>query len=287
IPRDPQERYYRGHKDVFFIIHWVVVFTLARATIMYKVLEPFARWYGVDTARKVTRFAEQGWLTLYYITSNFVGLYVMSQGPHWMSTPHYWINYPEGHAQMSCLMKLYYLIQMGFWFQQIFVLLIEEKRKDFVVMGIHHVVTCNLLGWSLYMNYTRVGNAVLCCMDFSDIFLSGTKCIRYLGFERATVVSFVTFILTWVYTRHYLYFKILYSVVFESKYYLDDDIWNPAIGSYYSRPVIYCFTVLFIILQALIIYWFVLVLRIVYRVIFQNNLDDSRSDSEDDSNDAE
>ncbi|KAJ1956360.1 Sphingosine N-acyltransferase lag1, partial [Dipsacomyces acuminosporus] len=274
IPHDPLGRYYRGSQDAYFIMYWVAAFTLVRALIMYKVLEPFARWYGVDTEHKVTRFAEQGWLTVYYIVSNTVGLYVMSEGPHWMNTAGYWINYPEGHAQMSFLMKSYYLVQMGFWFQQIFVLLVEEKRKDFVVMGIHHIVTCNLLGWSLYMNYTRIGNAVLCCMDFSDIFLTGTKCIRYLGFERATVFSFAAFILSWVYTRHYLYMKILYSVIFESRVYLDDHMWNPSIGCYYSRPVIYAFAVLLSILQALIIYWFVLVLRIVYRVIFLNNLDD-------------
>ncbi|KAJ2464258.1 Sphingosine N-acyltransferase lag1, partial [Coemansia sp. RSA 2322] len=286
IPNDSQGRYLRGERDAYFILHWAIVFTFIRATVMYKMLEPFAKWYGVRSLRKLTRFGEQGWLTIYYIISNSVGVYVMYNGPHWLNSRQFWANYPEGHSQMTALMKSYYLVQMGFWFQQIFVLLIEERRKDFVVMFIHHVVTCNLMGWSLFTSYTRVGNAVLCCMDSSDIFLSGTKCMRYLGFERAAVVSFIVFILSWVYTRHYLYFKIMYSVVFESYELLGTDVlWDPANGSFYSRPIIAGFTILLSILQLLIIYWFALVLRIVYRIIFQNNLDDSRSDSED--NDAD
>ncbi|KAJ1939005.1 Sphingosine N-acyltransferase lag1, partial [Kickxella alabastrina] len=227
IVDDDQGRYNRGRRDVYYILHWVVAFTLVRATVMYKMLEPFIKWYGVRSQHKIMRFGEQGWLTIYYIFSFATGIYVMAQGPHWMNTMQYWTDYPEGHKQMTPLMKSYYLIQMGFWFQQIFVILIEERRKDFFVMFMHHIVTCNLMGWSLFTNYVRVGNAVLCCMDFSDIFLSGTKCIRYMGFKKLTNVSFVVFILSWVYTRHYLYMKIMYSVYFESQAQLDDHMWEP------------------------------------------------------------
>ncbi|KAJ1732438.1 Sphingosine N-acyltransferase lag1 [Coemansia biformis] len=281
IPGDPQGRYYRGRRDMYFILHWVVVFTLVRVTMMHKVMEPFAKWWGVRSARKLTRFSEQGWLTIYYIVSNSVGLYVMYQEPHWMSMKHFWIDYPEGHRQMTTLMKSYYLVQMGFWFQQIFVLLIEEKRKDFVVMCVHHVVTCNLLGWSLYMNYMRIGNAILCCMDSSDIFLSGTKCLRYLRLEKLSVASFAVFVLSWVYTRHYLYMKMVLSLINHSQLYLDYDNWYPERGSFYNENIVVGFSALLLTLQALIIYWFALVLRIIYRVIFLSNLEDSRSDSED------
>ncbi|KAI9505766.1 TLC domain-containing protein [Coemansia spiralis] len=284
IPDDPQGRYTRGWRDTCFIAHWAVIFTMLRAVTMYRVLEPFARWYGVRSNRKVTRFGEQGWLTIYYILSNAAGVYVMYNSPHWLNSKGFWIEYPEGHKQMTMLMKLYYLVQMGFWFQQIFVILIEEKRKDFAAMLAHHIITCNLLGWSLYMNYTRVGNAVLCCMDSSDIFLSGTKCIRYLGFVRGTVFSFVLFILSWVFTRHYLYLKIMFSIMYESTSILNYNMWDPGNGSFYNYYVVVAFTMLLGLLQLLIIYWFSLVLRILYRVAFFGNYDDSRSDSEDDGN---
>ncbi|KAJ2705328.1 Sphingosine N-acyltransferase lag1 [Coemansia sp. IMI 203386] len=280
IPGDPQGRYYRGYLDIYYVLHYVLVFTLVRATIMQHVLMPFIHWYGVRSTRKITRFAEQGWLTIFYIVSNSAGLYVMSKSPHWMNTRNYWADYPEGHRQMTYLMKSYYLVQMGFWFQQIFVLLIEEKRKDFFAMCTHHIVTCTLLGMSLYMNFTRVGNAILCCMDMADIFLSGTKCLRYMGYEKPAEASFVFFLFSWIYTRHYLFIKIIMSIKFESKTVLGGDRWDPANGSYYTRPVIACFTILLGILQLLLLYWLMLMFRIVYRIVVLRNLDDSRSDSE-------
>ncbi|KAJ2308348.1 Sphingosine N-acyltransferase lag1 [Coemansia sp. RSA 2706] len=285
IPGDAQGRYYRGSQDVYYVLYWVVAFTLIRITVMDQLLEPLARWGGVRSSRKVTRFCEQGWLVVYYTTSISAGLYVMSTQPHWLNTRHFWIDYPEGHRQLTLLMKSYYLVQIGFWFQQIFVLMIEERRKDFVVMCTHHFVTCNLLGWSMYMNYTRIGNAILCCMDFSDIFLSGTKCMRYLKLEKTSVVSFAVFIMTWIYTRHYLYMKIMWSITFESAVYLKEDMWFPERGSFHTRTVLMGFSIMLGVLQLLIIYWFTLMMRIIYRIVFLSNLEDNRSDSEDDGGD--
>ncbi|KAJ2809265.1 Sphingosine N-acyltransferase lag1 [Coemansia guatemalensis] len=215
------------------------------------------------------------------------GLYVMYNGPHWMNTGGFWEGYPEGHRQMSALMKTYYLVQMGFWFHQIFVLLIEERRKDFVVMFTHHIITCNLLGWSLYMNFTRIGNAILCCMDFADIFLSATKCMRYLKMEKLSEVGFAIFILSWIYTRHYLYIKIMLSIIYESQQYIPKDMWYPEEGAYYNANVQLAFSILLGVLQLLLIYWLALVLRVVYRFVFAGDLEDNRSDSEDDGDEQE
>ncbi|KAJ2083619.1 Sphingosine N-acyltransferase lag1 [Coemansia sp. RSA 988] len=287
IPGDPEGRYYCGITDIYFILHWTVVFTYIRVVVMSRLLEPFARWYGVKSVRKLTRFGEQGWLAIYYTISNSIGLYVMYNGPHWMNSRSFWEGYPEGHRQMSALMKAYYLVQMGFWFQQIFVLLIEERRKDFVAMFAHHIITCNLLVWSLYVGFTRVGNAILCCMDSSDIFLSATKCLRYLKMDKLSVTSFVVFILSWTYTRHYLYMKILLSLIYESRQYISYDMWDPERNAYFTWPVQWTFIALLATLQLLIIYWFALVMRIVYRIVFLSNLEDNRSDSEEDGEEDE
>ncbi|KAJ2820825.1 Sphingosine N-acyltransferase lag1 [Coemansia erecta] len=124
-------------------------------------------------------------------------------------------------------------------------------------------------------------------MDFSDIFLSGTKCLRYLKLAKSSIASFVVFILTWIYTRHYLYMKIMYSIAVESWQYKPDDVWDPENGSYYTQNVLTGFSILLGILQLLIIYWFCLVLRIIYRIVFLSNLEDSRSDSESDNDSAD
>ena len=51
------------------------------------------------------------------------------------------------------------------------VTLIEKKRKDFVEMMLHHVMTASLIFSSYCFNYTRMETAVLVEKDFADIFL--------------------------------------------------------------------------------------------------------------------
>lgn len=94
----------------------------------------------------------------------------MYHSPHWFNTSQYWIDYP--HVLISRDMKNYYLMQLAFWIQQIYGLHIEKRRKDHVAMLSHHIITILLVGSSYISNLTRVGNAVLCCMDLCDIFLS-------------------------------------------------------------------------------------------------------------------
>lgn len=57
------------------------------------------------------------------------------------------------------------------WLQQLVVLNLEEHRKDYAQMFTHHVVTVLLMTFSYVLNWTRVGNAILCIMDFVDILL--------------------------------------------------------------------------------------------------------------------
>src|SRR6266498_5076446 len=100
----------------------------------------------------------------------------MSQGPYGhFNTKYFWIDYP--HFLISPSVKYYYLIQFGFWLQQITILLlkIEKPRKDFVEMGAHHIITCLLIGGSYLSNFTRMGNTVFVTMDFTDIWLSVSK----------------------------------------------------------------------------------------------------------------
>jgi len=79
-------------------------------------------------------------------------------------------------------LKLYYLSQTAFWVQQIFVINVEERRKDHWQMFTHHIVTIFLLAFSYGHRQMRAGNAILVLMDVVDlIFPVGSSCI--LRFE--------------------------------------------------------------------------------------------------------
>ncbi|KDN42872.1 LAG1-domain-containing protein [Tilletiaria anomala UBC 951] len=55
---------------------------------------------------------------------------------------------------------------------QILVLNLEARRKDCEQMFAHHVIAIALIVSSYITNYHRIGNAILCLMDPSDILLS-------------------------------------------------------------------------------------------------------------------
>ena len=93
--------------------------------------------------------------------------YIMYNSDYWLNLPNLWTNWPD--REMDRLFKWYYLVQFAFWLQQIVVVNIEEKRKDYIYMFSHHVVTCSLMFWSYGYRHTKVGNVILCIMDGPDI----------------------------------------------------------------------------------------------------------------------
>ena len=172
---DPATGLYRkGLFDAMFVVSWVLGFTLLRSVMMTYAFQSFAKLCGVKKQKALTRFAEQSWSFVYYSVSWTLGVYIIYNSPYWLNIEEAFPSEPV--VQLDHLFKWYYLVQFAFWVQQIFVLNCEERRKDFWQMFVHHIITCVLLLMSYCYNQTRVGNVILCVMDFSDIWLSVREC---------------------------------------------------------------------------------------------------------------
>lgn len=91
---------------------------------------------------------------------------------------------------------------------------------------------------------------------------------------------FAFFIVAWIYLRHYLNLRILYSEFTEFKtvgpYELD---W--AGGQFKCELSHYISTALLASLQSLNLFWLYYILRIAYRIVFLNVTEDDRSDNDD------
>ena len=74
-------------------------------------------------------------------------------------------------------MKWYLLTQLAFWIQQIFIVNIEERRKDFYHMLTHHVLTSSLLSAAYIYRFYNVANVVLSLMDIVDFLLPVSQTI--------------------------------------------------------------------------------------------------------------
>ena len=205
----------------------------------------------------------------------------MSTTPMWpFDTTQFYVDYP--HYTHSAIFKSFYLLQAANWSHLIVVLSLqlEKPRKDFIELTIHHMTTIALIFLSYRFHFTWIGVPVFWTHDISDIGLAIVKILNYLEPPDPTVpICFVLFTATWIYTRHYLGLKILWSVATEFRsvgmWILDwDKQWYKCWISQYVT-----FGLLSII-QILDLYWLFLILRIAVRILSGGEQKDDREDDD-------
>ncbi|KAL8685751.1 MAG: hypothetical protein Q9218_007564 [Villophora microphyllina] len=204
--------YGKGRKDIAFVAFYVVVLSFTREFIMQRILRPIARWRNITSRSKQNRFLEQAYTAIYFGIFGPYGLYVMYLSPVWyFNTAGMYETFPN--RTHDALFKAYYLLQASYWAQQalVLVMLLEKPRKDFKELVGHHVVTLTLIGLSYRFHFTYMGLAVYITHDVSDFFLATSKTLSYLDSGIVTPY-FTLFIAVWVYLRHYINLRILYSI---------------------------------------------------------------------------
>ncbi|KAI8086420.1 TLC domain-containing protein [Halteromyces radiatus] len=274
-----RDSYSKGMDDMYFVAFWTIALTFLRAASMSYIYHPLAKAFGVNLISKRQRIAEQGFMFTYYAIFWVLGMYIMYCSPHWFNTSQYWIDYP--HLYTTRNMKYYYLVQMSIWFQQLYTIHIEKRRKDHFAMVTHHFITITLLIASYFTNFSRIGNAVLCCMDLCDVILSLAKILKYLGFNTVCDIAFGLFAIAWPVTRHGFFTIIVWATITEPTRYLDMK-WEPEKGKYFTPLTQKMYVGLFLLLQIIMIYWFAMILKIIIAVLKGKNAEDVRSDDEDD-----
>ncbi|KAJ2825414.1 Sphingosine N-acyltransferase lag1 [Coemansia erecta] len=281
------ERYVRGSHDVWFVINWIFQIIAARSIMLHHVLPLIPRYFGVDNARSLRRFGETGWFLCYILLSWSIGFSIWRQSPYYMNTRHLYANYPEEHVLMPFGLKWYYLVQTAFWISNIYTIFVEERRKDHLEMLTHHIVTIALVMLSYKFHFTRFGHVFMLVMDFPDVFLSLAKLLRYLDNDVLPNLLFGMFTISWVATKHYLCIKMMISIWTEGIFEVPLDKRYPHCpDSYASYPIVGFMWAILCVLQAVLIYWFFLILKVLEKVLIKGEVaDDSRSDDEGGSDD--
>ncbi|KAG2237855.1 hypothetical protein INT48_002156 [Thamnidium elegans] len=246
--------------------------------MMDYVLTPFAKYFKVPV-KKYQRFAEQSWAFIYYTFAFCFGIYVMKDSPWWFDSSYFWRDYPV--YDFSKAFKYYYLIQFAYWLQQIFVLQIEAPRKDYNELVLHHINTLLLVSLSYTCNFTRVGNAVFVCMDLPDAFLALAKSLNYVSPGLICNLAFVFMFVSWMYTRVYIYGRIILSTLTEPELYVPEFILDPLNGQWFPHFVKYIIAGLMIGLYILILFWTLMILKVFAKMAISKEANDVRSDDED------
>ncbi|KAK5989158.1 Sphingosine N-acyltransferase-like protein FUM17 [Cladobotryum mycophilum] len=277
-PSSPQH-YGKGKWDIAFVAFYTVVLSFTREFIMQEILRPLARRSGLGKAKQA-RFMEQLYTAIYFGVLGPAGMYVMSRTPVWyFNTRGMYENFP--HKTHEGVVKFYYLFQAAYWAQQAIVLVLgmEKPRKDFKELVGHHIVSLALIGLSYRFHFTYMGIAVYITHDISDFFLASSKVLNYLD-HPIVAPYFALFVGVWVYLRHVINIRIIWSIFTEFKtigpFEMD---WE---AEQYKCPLSQVITSgLLSCLQALNLFWLFYILRIAFRFIRDKEATDDRSEDED------
>lgn len=104
--------------------------------------------------------------------------------------------------------------------------------------------------------------------------------MKYLGVpSRICDTSFGGFMVSWLYTRHYLYGYILHAFMFTAYEMIPFEL-DIAQGKWYCRELAWLPIFGLALLQILMIYWFAMILRIVVKILKGESAEDDRSEDE-------
>ncbi|XP_033762714.1 ceramide synthase 5-like [Pecten maximus] len=230
------------------------------------------RWFrhrrSQEMPGRMKKFRECSWHFLFYSSSFFSGLYVLWDKQYLWDSKHCWIDYRHQHVPNDVFW--FYTIELAFYWNLVFMVLSDHKRKDSNQMFLHHVVTISLIYFSFASNMIRIGMLVLVVHDSVDLWMAGAKMANYLKKETLTDTMFGVFFIVWLYTRLYVYpFRVVWSASIQSLHY--NPIW----------PAYWLLNGLLWVLQVLHIIWTVMILRIfVNKFTGEKKIKDVRSDTE-------
>nr|UWK20517.1 longevity assurance factor/sphinganine N acyl transferase subunit 1 [Trichoderma deliquescens] len=273
-------QYGKGKWDIAFVAFYTIVLSFAREFIMQEVLRPLARKTGLSKGKQA-RMMEQMYTALYFGVLGPAGMYVMSRTPVWyFNTTAMYEGFP--HRSHEGVVKFYYLFQAAYWAQQAIVLILgmEKPRKDFKELVGHHVVSLALIGLSYRFHFTYIGIAVYITHDISDFFLASSKALNYID-HPIVPPYFATFVAVWIYMRHYINLKIIWSLFTEFRTVGPFEL-NWETQQYKCWISQYITAALLCSLQALNLFWLFYILRIAFRFIRDKEATDDRSEDEDD-----
>ncbi|RXN36024.1 ceramide synthase 6 isoform X2 [Labeo rohita] len=215
------------------------------------------------------------WRFTFYLYIFTYGVRFLKKSPWLWNTRECWYNYP--YQPLTVDLHYYYILELSFYLSLLFSQFTDIRRKDFLLMFLHHVATISLITFSYVNNMARVGTLVMCLHDAADVLLEAAKMANYAKCQRLCNVLFVMFALVFISSRLGVYpVWILNTTVFES--------WE-IVGPY---PSWWVFNVLLVLLQALHTFWSYLIVRIACRAISRGKVSkDDRSDIESSSDEDE
>jgi len=206
---------------------------------------------------------------LYYFAAYTWGQYAIAEVNIWPKVYNCWDKIITGQNNSNFILA-YYIFELGWYISETFCLfLFDSLKSDRKQMVIHHLTTIGLLSSSYIYGFQRIGLLVLACHNINDIFLEGAKSLKYLGFEKCANITFIGLLMSWIYSRLYVFtYYILDSTIFYVYYFAVNN--SDLLIRYYISNI------LLLILLGLNIMWFCMICKIAINTIKNGETKDER-----------
>eukprot|EP00931_Biecheleriopsis_adriatica_P104216 TRINITY_DN78913_c0_g1_i1.p1 TRINITY_DN78913_c0_g1~~TRINITY_DN78913_c0_g1_i1.p1 ORF type:complete len:358 (-),score=57.11 TRINITY_DN78913_c0_g1_i1:49-1086(-) len=273
LPQGPPD----VQRDVFVLAVFAIVIFLVNWGMRLVLVEPLAKaTLGLERGQLV-KFTQSVLEAIIYGSFSAIGIAIVpSQSWAWPSE-NWWKGFSSGeHLIMRSDLRCYYLLYGARYIQAAFTVVLEPKRKDFVEMMVHHLVTIGVVYVSYLFGWNRVGVVVMVLLDPADLPLHLAKLCKYTAEATQRGVwqfladrLFEVFALLFFVTRLVMFGYVCWSSHIESKNYFPHTVAATS-----------CVLLLYL-LMVLQIYWFCLILKVAMTLLRGQNVEDPRSDDED------
>lgn len=222
------------------------------------------------------KFEDQGWQLVIHVTMAVWEIYLVSEGPAaaWWADPKT-IGCP-GTYTISKPIENFVLLQLAIWLVTGFsCTFFEERRKDYLEMMLHHILTNLLIGTAIINGEHAFAILILLVHDLSDVLVDFLKLSNYLKLEGPkcyfiSEILFATLVFgVWPYFRLFLYPYIVIQGEFLGYQEKCSD-WNDGVATFDITKVEVwissrCF--LCMALASLHVFWWFLFIRILYSIV--------------------
>ncbi|XP_049644240.1 ceramide synthase 4-like [Suncus etruscus] len=236
----------------------------------YQTLRWFYRRCNQDRPPLSKKFCEASWRFTFYLCSSIGGSFILYHEPWFWRPVLCWDSFPN--QPLKPALYSLYLLELSFYVSLLIMLPFDTNRKDFKEQVLHHFVAITLIVFSYSSNLMRIGSLVLLLHDCSDFILEVGKMFNYTQYQNVSNVLFIIFTIVFFCTRLVIFpTKILYTT------YIESIVGRTPFFGYYF------FNGLLLMLQALHVFWFYLILRMLITFTSKGEVKDVRSDVEESS----
>jgi len=163
-------------------------------SLLFKHLEP----------KHETDFINSSYYAMCLIISVMIGEMATSSESWRTNFEECFIGWPYSHEH-SFGIKFYVTYCVSFYLYSIGNLFVEDKKRDFTAMLIHHIATITTIGLSGYAEHYRIGIVIMLLFDSCDIALEIAKIFSKCKEDVLAILAFSVFVLLWARNRLYLF----------------------------------------------------------------------------------